>query len=168
MESLIRDPSYNGKVEFALRLGYSELLLQKALAKLGHGAGQNQLLEELIKLQKSKPADATSEQDHQDNINGSDLDLSTSGRLRHHAPVKGRASNSSTGGEEDLLPIVIDGSNVAMSHGNKDVYSCAGIRLCVQWFQNRGHRDITVFVPKWRKEASKPDTPISGKSFLFS
>ena len=38
---------------FAVRLGYTEAQLQKALKKLGRSAGQNQLLEELIRLQKS-------------------------------------------------------------------------------------------------------------------
>ena len=52
-----------------------------------------------------------------------------------------------------------------MSHGNKERFSCKGIRICVDWFKNRGHKDITVFVPNWRKEASKPETPITGKNF---
>ena len=72
------------------------------------------------------------------------------------------------GGEEErkpgsLRPIVIDGSNVAMSHGNKEVFSCLGIWICVRWFQMRGHSTITVFVPKWRKESSRPDAPIKGQ-----
>ena len=66
------------------------------------------------------------------------------------------------GGGDRLLPIVIDGSNVAMSHGNKDRFSCKGIKICVDWFRARGHTDITVFVPMWRKESSKPDSPITG------
>lgn len=68
--------------------------------------------------------------------------------------------------ESDLLPIVIDGSNVAMSHGNKERFSCKGIRICVDWFLQRGHRDITVFVPMWRKESPKADNPISGTKLL--
>jgi len=43
------------------------------------------------------------------------------------------------------------------SHGNKETFSCRGIKICVDWFRMRGHTDITVFVPKWRKEASRPD-----------
>ena len=70
--------------------------------------------------------------------------------------------NGGGGGGERLLPIVIDGSNVAMSHGNKDRFSCKGIKICVDWFRARGHTDITVFVPMWRKESSKPDSPITG------
>lgn len=65
-----------------------------------------------------------------------------------------------------LRPIVIDGSNVAMSHGNKEVFSCRGIDLCVDWFKQRGHKDITVFVPKWRKESARPDNPIKDQDIL--
>ena len=65
-----------------------------------------------------------------------------------------------------LRPIVIDGSNVAMSHGNKQVFSCRGIKICVDWFTARGHKEITVFVPKWRKEASKIDNPIADQEIL--
>lgn len=48
------------------------------------------------------------------------------------------------------------------SHGNKEVFSCRGIKICVDWFRARGHKEITVFVPRWRKEASRPDNPITG------
>ena len=39
--------------------------------------------------------------------------------------------------------------------------------LAVQWFKRRGHNKITVFVPQWRKEASKPDSPIIDQDILF-
>lgn len=65
-----------------------------------------------------------------------------------------------------LRPIVIDGSNLAMGHGNKEVFSCRGIRICVDYFKNRGHKDITVFVPKWRKEGARPDNPIKDQELL--
>ena len=66
-----------------------------------------------------------------------------------------------------LRPIVIDGSNVAMSHGNPvGTFSCRGIQICVDWFKARGHKNITAFVPKWRKEASKVEVPISGQKLL--
>jgi ribonuclease ZC3H12 len=69
--------------------------------------------------------------------------------------------------EQELLrPIVIDGSNVAMGHGNKEVFSCRGIAICVDWFRQRGHKDITVFVPKWRKESARPDNPIKDQEIL--
>ncbi|KAB0398140.1 hypothetical protein E2I00_006650 [Balaenoptera physalus] len=66
----------------------------------------------------------------------------------------------------DLRPVVIDGSNVAMSHGNKEVFSCRGILLAVNWFLERGHTDITVFVPSWRKEQPRPDVPITDQHIL--
>ncbi|XP_068432069.1 ribonuclease ZC3H12A [Clinocottus analis] len=72
------------------------------------------------------------------------------------------------GGEDEdaLRPVVIDGSNVAMSHGNKEVFSCLGIQLAVNFFVDRGHSDITVFVPSWRKEQPRPDVPITDQHIL--
>ena len=43
-------------------------------------------------------------------------------------------------------------------HGNGNFYSCRGIQLAVDYFRKRGHDKITVFVPDFRKEASKPET----------
>ena len=40
---------------------------------------------------------------------------------------------------QNLRPIVIDGSNVAMLHGNKEAFSCKGIQICIDWFKSRGH-----------------------------
>ena len=47
------------------------------------------------------------------------------------------------------------------------MFSCKGIKLCVDYFKQRGHDDITVFVPRWRKEASKPDRPIEDQQILY-
>ncbi|XP_045191756.2 NEDD4-binding protein 1-like [Mercenaria mercenaria] len=51
----------------------------------------------------------------------------------------------------ELRYIIIDGSNVAMTHGNGKHFSCKGIKLCVDYFRQRGHDKITVFVPLWRQ-----------------
>ena len=67
---------------------------------------------------------------------------------------------------DHLRPIVIDGSNVAMNHGNQRVFSCRGIKLCVEYFMRRGHDDITVFVPMWRREKPRPESPISEQEIL--
>ena len=67
---------------------------------------------------------------------------------------------------QDLRPIVIDGSNVAMHHGNQEFFSCLGIKLCVNWFRQRGHTDITVFVPRWRTGKPRPETPITQQEIL--
>lgn len=45
-----RSPGYVQRVEFALKLGYTERLVQAALARLGPNPAQNELLAELIKL----------------------------------------------------------------------------------------------------------------------
>lgn len=59
--------------------------------------------------------------------------------------------------------VIIASLFMSGSHGNKEVFSCQGIQLAVDWFLERGHHDITVFVPAWRKEQSRPDAPITGQ-----
>ncbi|XP_004694646.1 PREDICTED: protein KHNYN [Condylura cristata] len=67
-------------------------------------------------------------------------------------------------GQPDLRHIVIDGSNVAMVHGLQHYFSSRGIAIAVQYFWDRGHRDITVFVPQWR--LSSKDAKIRESHFL--
>ncbi|XP_051757181.1 protein KHNYN isoform X1 [Ctenopharyngodon idella] len=55
-------------------------------------------------------------------------------------------------GDPMLRQVIIDGSNVAMSHGLGVFFSCRGIALAVQHFWGRGHREITVFIPQWRQK----------------
>jgi len=87
---------YAAKVEFGLKLGYTESLVQAALQKLGPNPGQNELLEELIKLGAQVP------------------------RLQDLAPEGADESDSTLDILVDdavairLRPVVIDGSNVAM------------------------------------------------------
>lgn len=128
------------KIEFAVKLGYSERLARTALQRLGPDPPCNELLAELIKLAAKQPPRALSPP-----------------RPAEPDPPPDRAP---------LRHIVIDGSNVAMSHGNKEVFSCRGIEICVDWFRARGHKEITAFVPKWRKEASRPDNPIADRDAL--
>ncbi|XP_046872308.1 protein KHNYN [Hypomesus transpacificus] len=66
-------------------------------------------------------------------------------------------------GDPGLRMIIIDGSNVAMSHGLGQFFSCRGIALAVQHFWNRGHRQITTFVPQWR---SKRDSRVKEQHYL--
>lgn len=172
-----RSPNYTQRVEFALKLGYTERLVQAALARLGPNPAQNELLAELIKLgaqQGNRPdlCDSTSIE----YTNGSDAGTTVNGGSNGNQSCPFLASAGITigngKGDDDsrsngLRPIVIDGSNVAISHGNKEVFSCLGIRLCVEWFRNRGHKEITVFVPKFRKESPRPDNPIKDQEILF-
>ncbi|XP_029909716.1 NEDD4-binding protein 1 [Myripristis murdjan] len=61
-------------------------------------------------------------------------------------------------GRPELRHIIIDGSNVAMSHGLHRFFSCRGIALAVEMFWRRGHREITVFVPQWRQKRDRLTT----------
>ncbi|EDW59657.1 probable ribonuclease ZC3H12B [Drosophila virilis] len=119
-------------LEFAQKLGYSEQSIHTALTRLGSEAKQNELLAELIKLTADAPRPAPS-------------NSSSNNNSSNHVPPASSSSSS-------LRHIVIDGSNVALSHGNNTIFSCRGIRICVEWFRQRGHSHITAFVPNWRKE----------------
>lgn len=85
-------------MEFALKLGYTEKLVQTALQKLGSSPDQNELLAELIKLGAVR--------NNKSGNNGSSCDNNiiiedeTNEQQMHHQSI--------------LRPIVIDGSNVAM------------------------------------------------------
>ncbi|KAM4797000.1 endoribonuclease ZC3H12A [Rhinophrynus dorsalis] len=145
------------KVDFFRKLGYSSEEIQAVLQNLGVEADTNTVLGELVK--------------HGVNSERETLPEETSDHLLVPRGVSGsRATPSSTSSEEsdsnNLRPVVIDGSNVAMSHGNKEVFSCRGILLAVNFFLERGHADITVFVPSWRKEQHRPEVPITDQHIL--
>lgn len=95
----VSPPGYAARVEFALKLGYTERLVQAALHKLGTNPGQNELLAELIKLGARGPLDQSPS-----------LELSTA--LDTSAVDK--FEETLYPGSGKLRPIVIDGSNVAM------------------------------------------------------
>ncbi|XP_006835442.1 PREDICTED: protein NYNRIN [Chrysochloris asiatica] len=58
-------------------------------------------------------------------------------------------------GDQGLRRVVIDGSSVAMVHGLQHFFSCRGIVMAVQYFWNRGHREVTVFVPTWQLKKNR-------------
>ncbi|XP_028993432.1 protein KHNYN [Betta splendens] len=66
-------------------------------------------------------------------------------------------------GDPKLRTIIIDGSNVAMSHGLGHFFSCRGIALAVQHFWDRGHRNISALLPQWRQ---KSDPKIKEQHYL--
>uniref|UniRef100_A0A1I7WVD2 C3H1-type domain-containing protein n=1 Tax=Heterorhabditis bacteriophora TaxID=37862 RepID=A0A1I7WVD2_HETBA len=85
----------------------------------------------------------------------------------------GRSDATSRAHREPVIPplpalrsIVIDGSNIAMTHGRKEVFSCVGIRDCVRFFTERGHQDVLVFIPQFRREAARADCPITDQHVL--
>ncbi|XP_069009759.1 probable ribonuclease ZC3H12C [Embiotoca jacksoni] len=160
------------KVEFALKLGYSEDLVLLVLRKLGPGALINDILGELVKLgtktEMEQQGGPTVSQSPPSSALSSSLACSSSSSSSSYSLDSCRLLCPSQMPEdkENLRPVVVDGSNVAMSHGNKEVFSCQGIQLAVDWFLEQGHRDITVFVPAWRKEQSRPDALITDQEIL--
>ncbi|XP_028620182.1 probable ribonuclease ZC3H12D [Grammomys surdaster] len=151
------------KMEFFQKLGYSQEDVVRVLGKLGDSALVNDVLQELIQT-GSRP------RGQEDPANGTGVVLMPRGccGVRDSAPQGLGPGLEEAGGDPAsfLRPIVIDGSNVAMSHGNKEAFSCRGIRLAVDWFRDRGHTYIKVFVPSWRKEPSRSDTPIREQHVL--
>jgi len=164
-DSVDKDVYYQ-KVEFALKLGYAEELTKKALSKIGFSACNDDLLNELIRLQQSKIVDPNV--DLLKESSGETSSTTSQGQGASTLAISAQENNTRIGDttNSNLRPIVIDGSNVAMSHGNSEMFSCRGIEICVEWFRARGHKDIKVFLPLWRKETSKPDTPISSQQIL--
>ncbi|KAL7845733.1 hypothetical protein AOLI_G00239250 [Acnodon oligacanthus] len=162
---------YQTKLEFALKLGYAEDLVRLVLSKLGPDALINDILGELVKLGSKSESDGST----QTSSMSTSSSLASSGSSSSSAcsfseSTDSRRSESPSQAvmddKDNLRPIVVDGSNVAMSHGNKEVFSCQGIQLAVDWFLERGHKDITVFVPAWRKEQSRPDALITDQEIL--
>lgn len=46
------------------------------------------------------------------------------------------------------------------------MFSCQGLQLAVNWFWDKGLRDITVFIPLWRKEQPRPEALITDQHIL--
>ncbi|ETN71459.1 hypothetical protein NECAME_19329, partial [Necator americanus] len=63
-----------------------------------------------------------------------------------------------------FCPLEYDQSRII--HGRKEVFSCAGIRDCVRFFTDRGHDDVLVFIPQFRRETARADCPITDQHLL--
>ncbi|XP_070691869.1 endoribonuclease ZC3H12A [Pempheris klunzingeri] len=151
------------RVDFFRKLGYSTAEVRAALTKLGLSADTNAVLGELVRL-RSRAGAAGSDGDER-SAGQKDSLLPPSWALGPCRITPHLGDRKST--DTELRPVVIDGSNVAMSHGNKEVFSCRGIQLAVNFFLDRGHSNITVFVPTWRKEQPRPDAPITDQHILI-
>ncbi|KAG9492880.1 hypothetical protein GDO78_001046 [Eleutherodactylus coqui] len=143
------------KVDFFRKLGYSSVEIHGVIQNLGMEADINTVLGELVKHGGTPEKEVVTEEP-------SDAVVVPRGSSIPRTTTSSTEDNNSN----NLRPIVIDGSNVAMSHGNKDVFSCRGILLAVNFFLERGHTDITVFVPSFRKEQTRPDIPITDQYIL--
>lgn len=150
------------KMEFFQKLGYGREDVLRVLDKLGEDALVNDVLQELIQT-GSRPSA------HQSSAAPAPLLVPRGCCGTPDSAQRGLAvdlEQESGCPASSLRPIVIDGSNVAMSHGNKEAFSCRGIQLAVDWFRDRGHTYIKVFVPSWRKDPPRSDTPIREQHVL--
>ncbi|KAK5853398.1 hypothetical protein PBY51_007186 [Eleginops maclovinus] len=147
------DRQQHAKVERFLKLGYSHSDILRVLESLRQDAQTNDILEELIKTCHTR----------------SNKSVPNSPRLVPRGCSPGPAEPRVGPHREPpagFRAVVIDGSNLAMSHGNKKVFSCQGLQLAVNWFWDKGLRDITVFVPLWRKEQPRAEAPITDQHIL--
>ncbi|KAK1880052.1 Ribonuclease ZC3H12A [Dissostichus eleginoides] len=160
----------DAQLDFFHKLGYSTAQVQAVQQKFGPNMDTDKLLGELVKIGASQEAGGGPEQGPVTTMSV----LVPRGDPQPAGPtmllpfaVSSPQSREEIPEEDDALrPIVIDGSNVAMSHGNKEVFSCLGIQLAVDFFMDRGHSEVTVFVPSWRKEQPRPDVPITDQHIL--
>nr|XP_019948122.1 PREDICTED: ribonuclease ZC3H12A-like [Paralichthys olivaceus] len=144
------------------KLGYSSEEVRSALRKLGLSTDTNSVLGELVRIRTSTAPWSSDGDERRGGLKDPLLPPSWANGPRITTQL-GHQKNTET----ELRPIVIDGSNVAMSHGNKEVFSCRGIQLAVNFFLDRGHCTVTVFVPSWRREQPRPDAPITDQHILM-
>ena len=64
-----------------------------------------------------------------------------------------------TATENSLRYIIIDGSNVARTHGNRSEFSSRGIKLAVDHFLQLGHTNVVAMVPQYRRRALNHKCP---------
>ena len=165
--------------EFARKLHYQDKEIDAVVRTFGTEININQLLQELVKNSaSSRQLSSASEDMNLLPVARGSCGPSRETRILHPRgatrAIEARKPEFFEQGdqqvkpfqEDNFRPIVIDGSNVAMNHGNQRVFSCRGIKLCVEYFMRRGHNDITVFVPKWRREESRPESPITEQELL--
>ena len=58
--------------------------------------------------------------------------------------------NTENSQKKGLRPIIIDGSNVAFSHGKSSKFSLKGIEIVIDYFKKRGHSNVVAFLPQYR------------------
>ncbi|XP_070702700.1 ribonuclease ZC3H12A [Pempheris klunzingeri] len=154
------------QLDFFHKLGYSTAQVQAVQQKFGPNMDTDKVLGELVMIGASREAKQGPVTTMSVLVPKGDVQAEGPTLLLPFTAPSPQSREESSEDEDALRPIVIDGSNVAMSHGNKEVFSCLGIQLAVNFFLDRGHTEITVFVPSWRKEQPRPDVPITDQHIL--
>ncbi|XP_036432745.1 endoribonuclease ZC3H12A [Colossoma macropomum] len=149
---------FQAQLDLFRKLGFSQSQVRAVLLKLGLNTDTNRVLGELIQ--------AGAENEEREDAHLVPALISRGDGSKSHSSASLPVEQEEAADDDALRPIVIDGSNVAMSHGNKEVFSCLGIQLAVKYFLDRGHEDVTVFVPSWRREQPRPDVPITDQHIL--
>lgn len=108
---------YQAKLEFSLKLGYPEETVRLVLSKLGPGTLINDILGELVKL--GSKSEAEQPQTAAAASASSSLSSTSSSSYGCCDSLEGQRSDSpcqaeALGDHDNLRPIVVDGSNVAM------------------------------------------------------
>lgn len=88
--------------------------------------------------------------------------------VRQKSPVN-QATNGHDSDYSPLRAVVIDGNNVAREHGRlKKVFSSRGIQIAVNYFKQRGHTEIVVYVPQWRPFGDRAVPPTEDGDLLIA
>ncbi|EFP02667.1 hypothetical protein CRE_06182, partial [Caenorhabditis remanei] len=163
-------------VEFATKLGYSTEQLSHVLNQIGVDSKTDDVLSELVKmglpngksnLMMSSQPSSSSSTNHRPVAPSSSAPPSSSTSSSNVTSASNYASlYPQYTPDPSLRAVIVDGSNVAMLHGRKEVFSCAGLRSCLHYFLERGHPEVLIFIPQYRREQPRSDSPITDQHIL--
>lgn len=111
------DRDYQSKMEFALKLGYSGEQVEAVLSKLGPSALTNDVLAELVRLGNKGEIEAQTQTQSSSGLSPAGLALTPRGSGgKEVVSPEVSLEEETTDTYDNLRPIVIDGSNVAMRY----------------------------------------------------
>ncbi|XP_035829887.1 uncharacterized protein LOC101863651 isoform X2 [Aplysia californica] len=85
-----------------------------------------------------------------------DLPGNVPATMRMPRTLSTNPSQASNATGSNLRYIVIDGSNVAMSHGENKRFSTRGLQICIDYFRERGHPKVVAFVSEAVRYSGNP------------
>ncbi|CAO4360924.1 unnamed protein product [Caenorhabditis nigoni] len=168
-------------VEFATKLGYSTEQLSHVLNTIGVDSRMDDVLSELVKMGLpsgnvrssdgvmaiSQPSSSSTSANHRPVAPSSSAPPMSSAIATSSASCSWAPYYPQYTPNMNLRSVVVDGSNIAMLHGRKEVFSCAGLRECLHYFLERGHPEVLIFIPQYRREQPRSDSPITDQHILL-